>query len=105
DGLTRVWPSLLLIIFMCIGTEFLRRQIISEFPDQTPDVGAQRWNERMETFRGMASRTGDRLGHRGEPAQAEDDKLARLERLGKLRSDGILTEKEFEAEKEAILAS
>jgi hypothetical protein len=104
DGLTRVGPSLLLILFMAIGTEFLRRQIIREFPDQTPEVGAQRWNERMEGFRGMAKRTGERFDQGGGPVSAEDDKLARLERLGKLRSDGVLTEKEFEAEKQAILA-
>ena len=41
--------------------------------------------------------------HRAAAAAAEDDKLAQLERLGKLRDSGVLDAAEFEREKARIL--
>lgn len=37
------------------------------------------------------------------PAETMDDKLAQLERLGQLKAQGILSEEEFEKQKDAIL--
>lgn len=39
------------------------------------------------------------------PASEEDVRLGQLERLAELRAQGLLTEKEFEAEKARVLAS
>jgi hypothetical protein len=39
-----------------------------------------------------------------EPAGMTDDKMAQLERLGKLNADGILTDEEFADQKAKILA-
>jgi hypothetical protein len=38
------------------------------------------------------------------PAGASDDSLDQLQRLGELRSSGVLTEAEFQVQKERILA-
>jgi hypothetical protein len=38
------------------------------------------------------------------PAASNDDRIARLEKLGQLRDSGVLTENEFEAQKAKILA-
>jgi len=37
------------------------------------------------------------------PAAASDDRIARLEQLGALRAQGVLTEEEFAAEKARLL--
>jgi hypothetical protein len=39
------------------------------------------------------------------PAAANNDLIAQLERLGQLRSSGVLTDAEFEAQKARLLAS
>jgi hypothetical protein len=38
------------------------------------------------------------------PAAADNDLIAQLERLGQLRSSGVLTDAEFEAQKARLLA-
>jgi hypothetical protein len=38
------------------------------------------------------------------PASGTDDKLAQLKELGELKSSGVLTDAEFEAQKAKILA-
>ena len=38
------------------------------------------------------------------PAAAQDDKLEQLQKLGELKTSGVLTEAEFEAQKAKILA-
>jgi hypothetical protein len=47
--------------------------------------------------------TGQALGTR--PAASGDDRIARLEKLKELRDAGVLTEDEFQAQKEKILTS
>ena len=42
-------------------------------------------------------------GGRGAAVDTEDARLARLERLGDLHEKGVLTKKEFEAEKARLL--
>jgi hypothetical protein len=100
EGLTRPVPALILIGFLILGTETLRRQVTREFPDATREVGAERWAERMSGLRDQAR------WRPGAVKQPEpDDPLTRLERLGTLKRDGLLTDEEFEAQKKAILGS
>jgi hypothetical protein len=40
----------------------------------------------------------------GAPAPAEDDTIAKLERLAALRESGVLTEEEFAEQKRRLLA-
>ncbi len=101
EGLRRPLDALILIAFLALGTEMLRRQVAREFPDATREVATERWRERMQELRGQLPRPRARAG----AAPAADDKLARLERLGALKRDGVLTEQEFEAEKKAILGA
>ncbi len=71
-------------ILLALAVEVLRRQVAREFPDPPPaDLGGQ-------LRRGM-----DRLRGRGK----EDDRLASLERLSRLRDQGVISEEEFAAEK------
>jgi hypothetical protein len=41
----------------------------------------------------------------GPPADDMDDKLAQLERLGKLKEQGVLSEAEFAQQKQRILGA
>jgi hypothetical protein len=100
EGLRRPFEALLLIGFLALGTETLRRQVAREFPDATREIAAQRWSERMSDLRDQARRR-----PRAAKEPAPDDRLARLERLGALKRDGVLSDEEFEAEKAAILKS
>ena len=69
-------------ILLALAVEVLRRQVAREFPDPPPaDLGGQ-------LRRGM-----DRLRGRGK----EDDRLASLERLSRLRDQGVISEEEFAA--------
>jgi hypothetical protein len=80
-------------VLLAIGVEALRRVAASE-PAAAP-VGA-----------GEASRLSLGL-RRPAPQQAapvEADRVAQLERLGSLREQGVLTQKEFAAEKARLLA-
>jgi hypothetical protein len=75
-------------ILLALAVEVLRRQVAREFPDPPPaDLGGQ-------IRRGM-----DRLRGRGK----EEDRLASLERLGRLREQGLLTEEEFAAQKAQLV--
>ena len=75
------------------GVAALRRQAAEEFPDAQP--GALRdWAR------------GRRAGPTPEAGPgAPEDRVARLERLSRLRDHGLLTDEELAAEKARILAS
>jgi Short C-terminal domain len=95
----RLAPSLLLIALLALGVEFLRRQVIREFPDRftttSPGGVAVRMAEQMR---------GARAGRAApEVPSAEDSRMAGLERLAKLRDDGVLSPEEFETEKKRLL--
>jgi len=79
---------LLFTILLCIGVEVLRRQVKREVPDASfPHIHL-------------------RLPHRrksAEPPQ-EEPRLGELERLGRLRDTGVLTEEEFQQQKAGVLA-
>jgi hypothetical protein len=116
---------LILIGLLLAGTEALRRQVIREYPDATREDAMQRNRERWErlvastrrggeAMRGAASRTAqsatstfsatkEAAGARLATSDAEDARLAQLERLVQLRQAGILDDEEFRAEKARIL--
>jgi hypothetical protein len=96
----RVVPSLLLIAFAVLGTEMLRRQVIREFPDHvtsgSPAGIAHGLAERMRESRER------RVASAG--AQGEGDaRLDQLERLARLREQGVLSDEEVAVEKARIL--
>jgi len=104
----RLFPSLLLIVLVLLGTEMLRRRVIAEFPERVTTGSsagiaaglAQRMREAREqrvTASAPAS-TGEAA------APAGDARIAELERLAKLRESGVLSEQELAAEKQRILA-
>ena len=101
DGFRRLVPSLLLIALLLAGAEVLRRQTIREFPGETWDQASARWRELFASMRG---RVGEAVP-RGGGAGGADDRVAQLERLGKLRDSGVLDEEEFAAEKKRLLGS
>ena len=98
----RFGPSLLLIAFFLIGTEILRRQVIREFPDlvttRSPAGVAQGLAERMRAARER------RVAAASPSAVPGEQRLAALERLGRLRDSNVLDDDEFEAEKTKILS-
>ena len=84
----RLLPALILIALLVAGTEALRRQTMREYPDA--DAG--------DTLRGAR----DRISGRGSPKGA--GRVDGLERLARLRDDGVLDAAEFEREKQRLLA-
>jgi Short C-terminal domain len=101
EGLRRPLSALILIGFLALGTEVLRRQVSREFPHATRETAAERWTERMS---GLRQRVPRGRAARARAPDESDDPLARLERLGALKRDGLLTDEEFEAQKKSILA-
>ena len=107
-GTHRLAPSLLLIVLVLIGTEFLRRQIAREFPDRVPTHSAAGIAQTIAAHmregreKAQAAWADRRAGAGAEPG---DSRLAELERLAKLRDSNVLTEEEFAAEKQRILAA
>ena len=101
----RLVPSLLLIAFAVLGVEFLRRQVIREFPDLVT-TGSP-----AGIAQGIAQRMREARERRAAPAPAAaaagggDARLADLERLAGLRDSGALSEQEYAAEKDRILGS
>ena len=84
---TRVQLVLAGALVLGLAVEVLRRQAAREYPDAPPaDLGAS-LRRRFARLRGR---------------RAEDDRLAALERLGRLREQGLVSEEEFEAEKAAL---
>lgn len=89
---------LLFAVLFAIGTEALRRQAISEFPNEEPGRFGRRVRELYDRRRGPdVARDGEEL----PPAT----QLEQLERLGSLRREGALSDDEFEGQKRRILAS
>ena len=106
QGTHRLVPSLVLIVLLAAGTEFLRRQVAREFPDRvttgSPHGIAATIAGRMREGRERV------VGARGagEPAApAGDTRVAELERLAKLRDADVLSADEFAAEKQRILSN
>jgi hypothetical protein len=91
---TRVPLMLAAAILLFAGVEILRRQTAREFPDAPPpNLGAS------------LRRGADRLRGKKE-LEPEAEQVVRydaLERLGRLREQGVLTEEEFAAEKAQLV--
>lgn len=99
----RLVPSLLLIALLVLGVEVLRRQVIREFPDEvttwSPEGTAQRIAARMRESRER------RAGAAAPAASPEEQRLAQIERLAKLRESGVLSEQELAEEKKRVLSA
>lgn len=93
--------ALLLLAFLAIGVEALRRQTAREHPDASIEEASRRMHERLAAVRERVSGTG-RVPRRGGGSEA---KLDDLERLVTLRDAGALDQSEFDREKERILGS
>jgi hypothetical protein len=104
EATQRLLPSLLLIVFLALGVEMLRRQVIREFPDQvttwSPEGTARQLADRMRERRERRVATGTAVA-----ASADEQRLAQLERLARLREEGVLTDEELTAEKKRVLES
>jgi hypothetical protein len=101
EATRRLGLSLLLIALLALGVEMLRRQLIREFPDRvatgTPAGTAQRLAGTMREARER------RAPSAAPPASPQEERIAQLERLARLRESGVLTDDELAAEKRRIL--
>jgi Short C-terminal domain len=75
-------------LVLALAVEVLRREVAREFPNPPP-----------ADFGGSLRRGMDRLRGRGR----EDDRLESLERLGRLREQGVISEEEFAAQKAQLV--
>ena len=103
-------------LFLLIGTEFLRRQVTAEFPEEAaPEIRAKRRGDRVEGVKKGASgawtKTSTAVAGIGssskaeqEPADPEAARLERLQQLAALKESGALTDEEFETEKRRTMA-
>jgi hypothetical protein len=87
--------ALVLIGLLALGLEALRRQTAREYPDASR---ADSFRRIREWRRGRARRA------EAPPPAPADTRLDTLERLGRLRDDGLLDAGEFEREKTKLLA-
>jgi len=126
QGLRTFLTTLIIAAMAAFGIHELRKQTEEEFPGATYEgtfggtrdkvvsavkdsnitekVGEQASKLRMpEVRRPGGNEAGAEAPTATLPADAEDARIARLERLGALREKGILTEEEFAAEKAKLL--
>ncbi|MGH2965582.1 MAG: SHOCT domain-containing protein [Solirubrobacterales bacterium] len=103
EGTRRLVPSLVLIAFLVLGIEILRRQVIWEFPDRVTTGSAEGLAQRIANR--MRDARERRAAFRGgaAPQPPAEQRVAQLERLGQLRDSGVLSSDEFAAEKKRIL--
>ena len=100
QGLRVLLTLTLLTGLAAVGLEALRRETAVEFPDaRAGDAGAR-----------LRSWAGGLGGRRAAPPPdaaevAEERRLERLERLGRLREQGVLSDEEFAAEKARALGN
>ena len=107
QGTHRLAPSIVLILLLALGTEFLRRQVVREFPDRVTTGSAQGIAQSIAAQMRKANALRARP-HSSDPqaaASAGESRIAALERLGKLRDQGVLTDDEFATEKTRVLES
>jgi hypothetical protein len=104
EGTKRLLPALILIAVFAVGFEMLRRQIEREWPDaKDPDWG-EALRDVREAIGGLFGGARAAIASRaGDTDDEEERRLARLERLGRLKESGVLTQRELTAEKRRIL--
>jgi hypothetical protein len=57
-GFERLVPSILIVVLFVVGLEALRHQAIGDFPEETWEVGTDRWRRRVQSLgRGRATRS------------------------------------------------
>jgi hypothetical protein len=100
-AMRRPLSALLLLAFLAIGVEALRRQTGREHPDASIEEAGRRMHARLTGLRERVTGTGRASG----PAAGSDPRLDDLERLATLRQSGVLDDSEFDREKERILGS
>ena len=88
----KVLPVLFMIGLLIVGMEVLRRQTAREHPNASREESMLRLRAWFSGLRG-----------RGR-APVGGDPIEQLERLGRLREQGLLEPAEFERQKERILA-
>jgi hypothetical protein len=82
----RLIPTLILIALLAFGIDVLRRKTAKEFPRASREESMAHMRERFANIGGSGKRK-------------QQDRLADLERLGRLRESGVLSQEEFEREK------
>lgn len=97
----QVIGALLLIGLLALGLEALRRQTAREFPDARREDSFPRLRE---WARGIGRRAPRAPAPAAGPTEAADARLDRLERLGRLRDEGLLDAAEYQQEKTKVLA-
>jgi hypothetical protein len=97
----QVIGALVLIGLLALGVEMLRRQTAREFPDARAEDSFPRLREWV---RGIGRRAARAPAPAAAPPAASDPRLDRLERLGRLREEGLLDAAEFQQEKTKVLA-
>ena len=105
DSTRAILTRLVLIAMAGAGLYELRRWTMREFPDAKLSEGPTQIRDRCVEWwqrRGRPALAGPEGN--GQGPEPEDRRLERLERLAALRERGALSEKEFEAEKAALLA-
>ena len=85
----RLIPTLILIALLAFGVEMLRRKTAREFPHASREESVEHLRERFSNIGRSEKRR-------------QQDRLADLERLGRLRDSGVLSQEEFEREKAAL---
>jgi hypothetical protein len=109
NSASELWGRLVLVLLGVFGLEALSRKIHHEFPDAKKGDLRERARERIRELGAEgAKRTRAAFGDIGELMERErhpeDVRLDRLAKLGELRDGGVLTEAEFDAEKQRVLA-
>ncbi|MDX6616276.1 MAG: hypothetical protein QOD60_1367 [Solirubrobacterales bacterium] len=107
-GNRELLTTVTLLAIAAIGLEALSRKIRREFPDAKPGDMGERLRTRgreltAEGAKRMRAAMNDIGGMIENDAHPEDARLERLEKLGELKQKGVLTEAEFQAEKERLL--
>lgn len=98
-GFRKPLGILVFAALFALGTELLRRQTLTEFPDAELVPLSTRMASSLHRVRALRETPPAAPG----AGVGEADTLAQLERLGALRREGVLTDAEFEAEKAKIL--
>ena len=86
--------ALILIAFLAVGVEALRRHTAREFPNANRDDTMRRWRERRAESRSRSARPAPTNGN---------DRVSELERLAALHDSGALNDAEFAHEKADVL--
>jgi len=86
---------LIFAVLIALGVYLLRRQTLAEFPDAGP---------REAAFAASVEAAVKSHRPRGRPAHVQSSVASDLERLGGLRTSGVISDEEFQRAKEKVLA-